>query len=165
MDPQCQLCPQSWQEPGGGQAEGELLPEAVLVALAQVAGAAVLAGVLDAGVDGRGTVFALWGRGRSTQLGRLSGAVLNQETPGSSQHPLGWGLQCDKRRPQGAPAAGGSLVRRGGMWRIQESGSPEFTWFSLSYSKPQGKCMGFGYRTTWIHIAASSLLGWLTLTL
>lgn len=54
------------KEPRGGQAEGELLPEAVLVAFAQVAGATVLTGVLDAGVDGCGAVFALWGRGRGT---------------------------------------------------------------------------------------------------
>lgn len=45
---------------------GQLVPEAVLVAVAEVAGASVLTGVLDAGVDGHGTVFALRSKGRST---------------------------------------------------------------------------------------------------
>lgn len=57
---------------GEGRARGELLPEPILVALAQVAGASVLTGVLDAGVDGHGAVFALRSkRGRSANEGSL----------------------------------------------------------------------------------------------
>lgn len=74
----------------GGRHEGELLPEPVLVVLAQVAGASVLTGVLDAGVDGHGAVFALRSRSsRNAWLGRLAMAVRTQEMAGSSRHPLG----------------------------------------------------------------------------
>lgn len=41
---------------------GELVPEPILVGLAQVAGASVPTGVLDAGVDGHSAVFALRSR-------------------------------------------------------------------------------------------------------
>lgn len=55
------------------------VPESVLVALAQVAGASVLAGVLDAGVDGHGAVLAL-GR-RQRRPGRGLGAAVTRGSP------------------------------------------------------------------------------------
>lgn len=56
------------------EARGELLPEPILVAVTQVAGASMLTGVLDAGVDGHSAVLALRSkRGRSTWLGGLPG--------------------------------------------------------------------------------------------
>lgn len=56
----------------GQEAHRVQLPEPVLVAVAQVASAPVPTGVLDAGVDGHGAVFALRRGGNSAGLGRLS---------------------------------------------------------------------------------------------
>lgn len=143
-------CPGS---PGGGQPEGALLPEPVLVALAQVAGASVQTGALDAGVDGHGAVFAL-GEEEEARLGRLSPAAMTQETrefpassgmrPGGHRGP-GTSLQCDLEKATGSPCH--PPARRGGMGSIQETGLPEFTPVSPFCSQPQGKC--FGHRTTW----------------
>lgn len=104
------------EAPGEGRPKGELLPEPILVALAQVAGASVLAGVLDAGVDGRGAVFALRSRrGRSAWLGRLSMAERTQEIAGSSRHPLGcgWG---GGRGPWDSEKSKGRNVENSGVW-------------------------------------------------
>lgn len=75
----------------GGEAHRVQLPEPVLVAVAQVAGAPVPTGVLDAGVDGHGAVFALRRGGNSAGLGRLSMA-----------HPRGWG-RADGRKEAPGP--------------------------------------------------------------
>lgn len=70
------------------EAQGELLPEPALVGLAQVAGASVQTGVLNAGVDGHGAVSALrrereaHGKGGSPQPPSRGGPV-------GSQLPLG----------------------------------------------------------------------------
>ena len=50
---------QGWGSLVGCLPQGELLPEPTLVGLAQVAGASVQTGVLNAGVDGHGAVSAL----------------------------------------------------------------------------------------------------------
>lgn len=116
---------------GEGGPKGELVPEAVLLALAQVAGASVLAGVLDAGVDGHSAVSALRRR-KTARLGGLSVAARTRdprELPASSGMRLGrWqgalGQTCPvtPRKPKGALASGRSVTRKGGMRRIQESG-------------------------------------------
>lgn len=114
LQPAPGVCPESPLREGG-KARGEWLPEPILVVLAQVAGASVLTGVLDAGVDGHGAVFALRSRrARSAGLGRpqwLPGPGLPLELPASSgmrpgrwpQAGPGTSLLCGSEEAKGVP--------------------------------------------------------------
>lgn len=114
------------------------------MAFAQVAGASVLTGVLDAGVDGHSAVFALRSRrGRSTWLGRLSVAALTRRPPGvpsvlwdeAGQKASLWPLLCGLEDAKGGPGFWPFHIERRlrtEEFRPQLPYFLEFTSFSLS---------------------------------
>lgn len=114
----------------------------------------MLAGVLDAGVDGHGAVFALRRTGKTAGWGGfqwLPGPEGRQGVPSILWDEAGEtaGGPGTPRKPRGALASGYPAASRGGMWRIQESGLrphrlPEFT--RSVCSKPQRRSMGCGRR-------------------
>lgn len=130
----------------------------------------MLTGVLDAGVDGRGAVFALSRRGRSTRAGRGSAAARTQETPWESQHRWaeagemaggpGTRPQCDSETGTGSPCSWVPRSEKGrdvGSRGVGESGLPEFTPSPLFNTTGQGH--GLWVQDTWFHVPASPLPG------
>lgn len=161
----------------GGKAQGELLPEPAPVGVAQVAGASVQTGVLDAGVDGHGAVSALRREKhvvREALLGRHDGEA--PWAPSGMRAGGGRPGLWDKRalcvtrgKPGGAPALGPSVVHGAGDERqAQDRGPrphhcPDFT--PSSPSQPTGREQGLCSLEELVHLPASPLPGWLTFTL
>lgn len=166
------------------EARGELLPEPILVAVTQVAGASMLTGVLDAGVDGHSAVLALRSkRGRSTWLGGLPGLPWPRGLQGF-QHALGGGWGDDNKQPLGkaccvtwSPPMGAltpshCTVRRGRVmrspeFRLQPHYFADFAPFSIPNCRARAQAMDSGkaeFTYSWFHIPALSHLAWLIVT-
>lgn len=146
------------------EAQGELLPEPALVGLAQVAGASVQTGVLNAGVDGHGAVSALrrereaHGKGGSPRPPSRGGPVGSQlplgRGPGKSPRALGPGSWlCDPGKAQGSPCLGSLHVR--GVERSTQlrTAAPSLTTAQTSAPphrpNPWAESRGSGARKSW----------------
>lgn len=120
-----------------GGPKGELLPEPIAVALAQVAGASVQTGVLEAGVDGHSAVFSLRSRReRSVWLGRLSVAAMTKrplwvpsilwDEVREMEALPGTSLLCDPEKARGSPCLWSLHSEEGRNAELRSLG-PSFT--------------------------------------